>query len=56
VTGRGIYAVQADGAVRLPCVRIAHLGPISRLSGGRLPTVPDVTPTPAPSRPPRRRG
>jgi hypothetical protein len=55
VVGRGIYAVQSDGSVRLPCVRIAHLGPISRLSGGRLPEVPDVMPTPAPARPPRRR-
>ena len=55
VTGRGVYVVQNDGAVRLPCVRIAHLGPMSRLSGGRLPEVPDVIPKPAPSRPLRRR-
>lgn len=53
VSGRAIYAVIADGAVRLPCVRIAHLGPISRLSEGRLPELPDATPKPAPSR--RRR-
>jgi hypothetical protein len=56
VNGRGVYAVQSDGAVRLPCVRIAHLAPIAQLSGGRLPDVPEVIPTPAPSRPPRRRG
>jgi hypothetical protein len=55
VHGRGIYAVLDDGAVRLPCVRIAHLGPLSRLSGGRLPDLPDVVPKPAPSRPIRRR-
>ena len=53
VTGRVIYAVLDDGAVRLPCVRIAHLGPLSRLSGGRLPELADAVPKPAPSR--RRR-
>ncbi len=55
VSGRGVYAVVDDGAVRLPCVRIAHLGPMSRRSGGRLPELADATPKPAPSRPPRRR-
>jgi Bacterial PH domain len=54
VSGRGVYAVMDDGAVRLPCVRIAHLGPMSRLSGGRLPEMADATPKPAPS-PHRRR-
>lgn len=54
VNGRAIYAVIADGAVRLPCVRIAHLGPISRLSGGRLPELADATPKPAPQRRRRR--
>jgi hypothetical protein len=53
VSGRAVYAAVEDGAVRLPCVRIAHLGPLSRLSGGRLPELPDATPKPAPSR--RRR-
>lgn len=53
VRGRSIYAVQADGSVRLPCVRLAHLGPISRLSGGALPTLRDSVPKPAPSK--RRR-
>jgi hypothetical protein len=56
VSGRAVYAVLDDGAVRLPCVRIAHLGPLSRLSAGRLPELPDVVPKPAPSRPLRRRG
>jgi hypothetical protein len=55
VSGRGVYAVLDDGAVRLPCVRIAHLGPISRLSAGRLPEIEDVIPKPAPQRPMRRR-
>lgn len=55
VEGSAVYAVVADGVVRLPCVRIAHLGPISRLSAGRLPELPDTSPKPAPSRPPRRR-
>lgn len=55
VSGRGIYAVLDDGAVRLPCVRIAHLGPISRLSAGRLPEMADAVPKPAPQRPMRRR-
>jgi len=50
VSGRAVYAVVADGAIRLPCVRIAHLGPISRLSGGHLPDLPDARPTPAPQR------
>ena len=56
VSGRGVYAVLRDGgSVRLPCVRIAHLGPISRLSGGRLPELIDAQPKPAPGRPVRRR-
>jgi hypothetical protein len=53
VSGRAIYAALDDGAVRLPCVRLAHLGPLSRLSEGRLPELPDATPKPAPAR--RRR-
>jgi Bacterial PH domain len=55
VSGRGVYAVLDDGSVRLPCVRIAHLGPISRLSAGRLPEMEDAVPKPAPQRPMRRR-
>ena len=54
ISGRAIYAVLPDGAVRLPCVRIAHLGPISRLSNGRLPELADATPKPAPQRRRRR--
>ena len=55
VSGRAIYAVVEGGAIRLPCVRIAHLGPISRLSNGRLPELPDATPKPAPQRQRARR-
>src|SRR4051794_23439016 len=54
VSGRAIYAVVEGGAIRLPCVRIAYLGPISRLSAGRLPELPDATPKPAPQRTRRR--
>jgi hypothetical protein len=54
ISGRSVYAVVDGGAIRLPCVRIAHLGPISRLSAGRLPELPDATPKPAPQRVRRR--
>ncbi len=54
VQGRSIYAVQDDGVVRLPCVRLAHLGPLSRLSDGRLPPLPDAVAKPAPARRRRR--
>jgi hypothetical protein len=50
VSGRGVYAVLSDGAVRLPCARLAHLGVISRTSQGRLPELRDPVPKPAPSR------
>ena len=50
VNGRSVYAVLADGAVRLPCTRLAHLGAITRTSQGRLPELPDPVPKPAPSR------
>jgi hypothetical protein len=42
VTGRNVYAVMRDGAVRLPCVRISNLGEITRASGGRLPEMADA--------------
>ncbi|MDT4911618.1 MAG: hypothetical protein QOC66_746 [Pseudonocardiales bacterium] len=52
VSGRSIYAVLADGSVRLPCVRQADLGAVSRASGGRLPPIADPKPKYVP---PRRR-
>ncbi len=54
VTGRSVYAVLADGAVRLPCTRLAHIGVITRTSQGRLPELPDPVGKPAPSRSRRR--
>lgn len=42
VTGRAVYAVVDDGAVRLPCVRTADLAALSRASGGRLPQLPEA--------------
>src|SRR3954451_2932006 len=36
VSGRAVYAVVDGGAIRLPCVRLAHLCPISPISGGRV--------------------
>jgi hypothetical protein len=53
VTGRSVYAVLADGAVRLPCVRVADLAAVSRASDGNLPQLREATPKYAPSR--RRR-
>lgn len=50
VTGRSVYAVTADGAVRLPCVRIADLAALSRASDGHLPQLREATPKYAPSR------
>jgi hypothetical protein len=41
VNGNNVYAVLADGSIRLPCVRIAHLAALARASGGRLPELPD---------------
>jgi PH (Pleckstrin Homology) domain-containing protein len=55
IEGGSVYGVVADGAVRLPCVRIGDLASVSRLSGGRLPEVPEPTPKYAPSRRSRRR-
>jgi hypothetical protein len=54
VTGRNVYAVLADGSVRLPCVRIANLTEIAKASGGRLPELAEPTPKYAPSRRRRR--
>jgi hypothetical protein len=49
VTGRNVYAVIADAAVRLPCVRVSDLAALSAASGGRLPQVRESTPKYAPS-------
>jgi hypothetical protein len=49
VTGRNVYAVTADAAVRLPCVRIADLAAVSGASGGHLPEVAEATPKYAPA-------
>ena len=53
VTGRSVYAVADDGAVRLPCVRVSDLAALSGASGGHLPQLAEATPKYAPSR--RRR-
>jgi hypothetical protein len=53
VSGRSVYAVCVDGAVRLPCVRVADLAAVARASDGRLPAIAEATPKYAPSR--RRR-
>lgn len=50
VSGRSVYAVCADGAVRLPCVRVGDLARVARASSGRLPAFADATPKYAPSR------
>lgn len=55
VTGRAVYAVLDDGAVRLPCIRTADLADIARVSGGRLPEIADPVRRYAPSRRPPRR-
>ena len=47
VNGRSVYAVVADGAVRLPCVHVADLAAVSAASGGRLPELAEPTPKPA---------
>lgn len=52
---RAVYAVVADGAVRLPCVRVADLAAITRLSNGRMPQIAEARPKYAPSRRSRRR-
>ncbi len=48
VTGRNIYVVADDGAIRLPCVRIADLAAVSAASDGHLPEVEEATPKYAP--------
>jgi len=55
VSERSVYAVLGDGAVRLPCVRVADLGAVSRASDGHLPELADPTPKFAPQRRLRRR-
>jgi hypothetical protein len=50
-----VYAVLADGSVRLPCVHIANLSQLARASSGRLPQLPDPQPKAAPARARRRR-
>jgi hypothetical protein len=52
--GPRVYLVLGDGSVRLPCVRVADLGAVSRASGGHLPELPDPTPKYAPQRRRRR--
>jgi hypothetical protein len=51
---RSVYAVVDDGAVRLPCVRVADLAAVSQASGGRLPEIEQPRPKFAPSRRRRR--
>jgi hypothetical protein len=53
VVGNNVYAVLAEGSLRLPCVRVNNLAEVSRASGGRLPAIADPKPKFAPS--PRRR-
>jgi hypothetical protein len=54
VDGTHVLLVLADGAVRLPCVRVADLAAVSRASGGHLPELPDPTPKFTPQRRRRR--
>ena len=49
VTGRSVYAVTDDAAVRLPCVRVSDLAALSAASGGRLPDLPEAKQKYAPS-------
>ncbi len=55
LSGRSVYAVLSDGAMRLPCVGIADLAALSKASGGHLPEVAEATAKFAPSRRSRRR-
>lgn len=54
VSGTSVYAMLADGSVRLPCVHVANLADVSRASGGRLPEIPDAPRKYAPQRRRRR--
>jgi PH (Pleckstrin Homology) domain-containing protein len=54
VTGRSVYAVLADGSVRLPCVGVQQLARVARASEGRLPEIAEPTPKFAPQRRRRR--
>lgn len=54
VSGRSVYAVCADGSVRLPCVTANDLGALARASGDRLPPIADPVRKYAPQR--SRRG
>ena len=50
---RAIYAVTDDGAVRLPCVRVANLHELAAVSEGHLPEIAKPVLKPAPMK--RRR-
>ncbi|MGH8860893.1 MAG: PH domain-containing protein, partial [Jatrophihabitantaceae bacterium] len=50
ITGRAVYAVLEDGAVRLPCVRTGDLAAVARMSDGRLPEIAQPVRKYAPSR------
>ena len=54
VTERSVYAVSADAAMRLPCIRVADLAAVAAASGGHLPPVAEATPKHPPSRRSRR--
>jgi hypothetical protein len=54
VEGRDVYAVLADGAVRLPFVHVNSLGALARASGGHLPPIPDAKVKAPPTRRRRR--
>ncbi|HZY74798.1 MAG TPA: PH domain-containing protein [Jatrophihabitantaceae bacterium] len=55
INDRSVYAVCADGSVRLPCVRVSDLNAVSAASEGRLPDIPPAKAKYAPSRRPRGR-
>ena len=50
VSGRSVYAMTDDAAMRLPCVRVSDLAALSAASGSHVPQVPQATPKYAPSR------
>ena len=55
ITEHDVYAVVADGSVRLPCVHVNGLAAVSCAAGGRLPEIANPRPKFAPSRRRRRR-